>query len=111
MYDKNGRFIIAKVKMTLHRLFPLKIQREKFSYLSYVTQGENWLRHMHFGHYHFSELIFLSRKQLVFGLPIVQILCVCETCQLEKKQRIIPHWKIVGSEKIVKDCALKSMHW
>ena len=80
MYDKNGRFI-AKVKMTLSHLFPLKIQHDKFSCLSSVIPDDNWLWHMRFGHFHFSGLNYLSRKQLVSSLPIVYIPnYVCETC-------------------------------
>ena len=61
MYDKNDRFI-AKVKMIPNRLFPLKIQHEKFFYLSSAIPDENWLWHTCFGHYHFSRLNYLSRK-------------------------------------------------
>ena len=43
---------------------------------------------MSFGHYHFFGLNYLSRKELVSGLPVVEISnCVCETCQLGKKHR------------------------
>ena len=42
MLDKNGK-LIAKVKMTPNRLFPLKIHHEKFSCLSSMILDDNWL--------------------------------------------------------------------
>ena len=44
LIDKNGRFI-AKVKMTPNRLFPLKVQHEKFLYLNSSIQNDDWLWH------------------------------------------------------------------
>jgi len=43
---------------------------------------------MCFGHYHFSRLNYLSRKDYVRGLLIVNIPNrVCETCEIDKKHR------------------------
>ena len=87
LINRNGRFI-TKVRMTPNRLFPLKVQHEKFPCLSSIIPNNNWLWHMRFGHFHFSDLNYLSRKEYVSGLPVVNILNgVCETCQIEKKHR------------------------
>ena len=64
LIDKNGRFV-AKVKMTPNHLFPLKIHHEKLSCLSSFVPNDDWLWHMCFGNFHFSELNYLSRKELV----------------------------------------------
>jgi len=61
LIDKNGR-LVAKVKMTPNRLFPLKIHHEKLSCLSSVIPNDDWLWHMRFGHFHFFGLNYLSRK-------------------------------------------------
>jgi len=58
LMDKNERFV-AKVKMTPNRLFPLRIHHEKLSFLSSMTPNDDWLWHMHFGHFHFSGLNYL----------------------------------------------------
>ena len=87
LIDRNGRFV-TKVKMTPNRLFPLKIQHENFSCLNSVNPNDDWLWHRRFGHYHFSGLNFLSRKEYVSGLPVVNIPDgVCETCEIGKKHR------------------------
>lgn len=43
---------------------------------------------MRFGHVNFGSLNFLARKQMVKGLPLIDIPNgVCETCVLGKKNR------------------------
>nr|KYP46330.1 Retrovirus-related Pol polyprotein from transposon TNT 1-94 [Cajanus cajan] len=87
LIDKNRRFI-AKVKMTPNRLFPLNVQHDKIPCLSSIIQNDDWLWHMRFGHYHFSGLNFLSRKEYVSGLPVINIPeGICETCEIGKKHR------------------------
>ncbi|KAL4388518.1 hypothetical protein GQ457_09G024580 [Hibiscus cannabinus] len=87
LIDKNRRFI-AKVKMTPNRLFPLRVQHDKIPCLSSIIQNDDWLWHMRFGHYHFSGLNFLSRKEYVSGLPVINIpKGICETCEIGKKHR------------------------
>ncbi|RDX94009.1 hypothetical protein CR513_23663, partial [Mucuna pruriens] len=87
LIDKNGRFI-AKVKMTPNRLFPLKVDHKELSCLSSFIPNNDWLWHMRFGHYHFSGLNYLSKKEYVSGLPIINIPeGVCETCEIAKKHR------------------------
>ena len=87
LIDRNGRFI-TKVRMTPNRLFPLRIQHDQFPCLSSIIPNDDWLWHMRFGHFHFSGLNYLSRKEYVSGLPVVNIPSgVCETCQIGKKHR------------------------
>nr|KYP45532.1 Retrovirus-related Pol polyprotein from transposon TNT 1-94 [Cajanus cajan] len=64
LIDKNGRFI-AKVKMTPDRLFPLKIQHEKYPCLSSIIPNDDWLWHMSFGHFHFLVMSFKLFKVFV----------------------------------------------
>jgi len=87
LIDKNRRFI-ANVKMTPNRLFLLKVQHDKIPCLSSIIQNDDWLWHMRLGHYHFSGLNFLSKKEYVSGLPIINIPeGICETCEIGKKHR------------------------
>ena len=74
--------------MTLNCLFPLKVQHDKIPCLISIIQNDDWLWHMRFGHYHFSGLNFLSKKEYVYGLPIINIpKGICETCEIGKKHR------------------------
>jgi len=87
LIDRSGRFIF-KVKMTPNSLFPLKVQHKKLSCLNSIIPNDDCLWHMRFGHYHFSGLNCLSKKDYVRGLPFVNIPNgVCETCEIGKKHR------------------------
>ena len=87
LIDRNGKFI-TKVKMSPNRLFPLRIQHDQFPYLSSIIPNDDWMWHMRFGQFHFSGLNYMSRKEYVSGLPVVNIPSgVCETCQIGKKHR------------------------
>lgn len=83
----NGRFV-AKVKMTPNCLFPLRIHHEKLSCLSSVIPNDDWLWNMSVGHFYFSGLNYLSRKEFVFGLSVMNIPNgICETCVIGKKRK------------------------
>ena len=113
LIDKNGRFV-AKVKMIPNCLFPLKIHHEKLYCLSSVIPNDDWLWHMRFVHFYFFGLNYLSRKELVFGLPIVNVPNgVCKTCEIGKKHKdsfpIRKSWRARKLLKIVHSnlCSVK----
>ena len=69
-----SRKIIAKIKMTKNRMFPLTLRNvnKLASYEHYViTIDDHWLWHLRFGHLHFDELNLLHHKQMVKGLLVI----------------------------------------
>ncbi|TXG64801.1 hypothetical protein EZV62_011795 [Acer yangbiense] len=80
--------LIAKVKMSQNRLFPLLINSDSLPCFSSVMCDENWLWHMWFGHVNFGSLKQLASRKMVLGLPSINPPDrVCETCVLGKKHR------------------------
>ncbi|TXG56964.1 hypothetical protein EZV62_018277 [Acer yangbiense] len=80
--------LIAKVKMSQNRLFPLLINSDSLPCFSSVMCDENWLWHMRFGHVNFGSLKQLASRKMVSGLPSINPPDkVCETCVLGKKHR------------------------
>jgi len=80
--------IIAKVNMTANRLFPLHIKCERLPCFSSTIDDDNWLWHLRFGHLNFDSLNLLARKNMVSGLPVIDVpKNICETCVLGKKHR------------------------
>ncbi|TXG70958.1 hypothetical protein EZV62_005893 [Acer yangbiense] len=80
--------LIAKVKMSQNRLFPLPINSDSLPCFSSVMCDENWLWHMRFGHVNFGSLKQLASRKMVSGLPSINPPDrVCETCVLGKKHR------------------------
>ena len=80
--------LIAKVKMSQNRLFPLLINSDSLPCFSSVICDENWLWHMRFGHVNFGSLKQLASRKMVSGLPSINSPDkVCETCVLGKKHR------------------------
>jgi hypothetical protein len=96
---KPSNRIIAKVKMTKNRMFPLRIQSEPFlepQGLQKVAEldfkasykNESWLWHLRLGHLNFKGLQLLYKKRMVYGLPPIEPLkTTCESCILAKQHR------------------------
>lgn len=67
--NNERKGLIAKVKMTPNRLFPLNIKSENLPCFSSIIHDENWLWHLRFGHMNFDNFKLLASKKMVFGLP------------------------------------------
>ena len=88
--------IIAEIKMTSNRMFPLKLNTDlkgKGKNVAAVTQevfqkevkDENWLWHLRFGHLNFRGLNLMHKKGMVRGLPLIEKPDnLCEGCILGK---------------------------
>ena len=77
--------IIAIVKMSQNRLFPLKIENVQ-SFSMAEVKNPSWLWHFRYGHLNFGGLKILQRKSMVTGLPkIVVPSQVCEECVVGKQ--------------------------
>jgi hypothetical protein len=85
--DYNGR-LIAYVKMSKNRMFPLNIQYDATKCLSAITNSEEWLWHLRLGHLNFTSLKMLASKKMVKGMPHIDHPDeVCESCVLSKHHR------------------------
>lgn len=84
--DARGN-LIACVKMTKNRLFPLTLRHDTLKCMKGVIKDESWLWHLRFGHLNFEGLKLLSTKNMVKGLPHIDHPNeVCEGCILGKHQ-------------------------
>ncbi|GKU89832.1 hypothetical protein SLEP1_g3918 [Rubroshorea leprosula] len=78
--------LIAKVKMTGNRLFPLYLQTINLSCLSARLKDTAWLWHCRFGHLYFGGLKALQQKKMVNGLPHFDSPSkICEICVTKSK--------------------------
>ncbi|GKV36989.1 hypothetical protein SLEP1_g45065 [Rubroshorea leprosula] len=80
--------LIAKVKMTENRLFPLYLQTTNLSCLFARLKDIAWLWHCQYGHIYFGGLKALQQKEMVNGLPHFDSLSkICEICMVSKQHR------------------------
>ncbi|GLU00272.1 hypothetical protein SLE2022_176510 [Rubroshorea leprosula] len=80
--------LIAKVKMTRNRLFPLYLQTTNLSCLSARLKDTAWLWHCRFGHLYFGGLKALQQKNMVNGLAHFDSPSkICEICVVSKQHR------------------------
>ena len=81
----SSKGIIAIVKMSQNRLFPLKIENVHSCSIAEV-KNPSWLWHFRYGHLNFCGLKILQRNSMVMGLPeIVVPSQVCEECVVGKQ--------------------------
>ena len=80
--------LVAKVKMTKNRMFPLPLQTDLIMSFSAVVMDTNWLWHFRFGHLNFNGLRLLAKKEMVTGLPLLgDFNQMCEGCIFGKLHR------------------------
>ncbi|XP_077239780.1 uncharacterized protein LOC143880693 [Tasmannia lanceolata] len=85
--DKN-HVLIAKVRMTQNKMFPLKFQSEGLPCFNTIVKDMSWLWHLPYGHLSFSTLSLMNKKHKVRGMPNFDRQDqVCEGCALGKHQR------------------------
>jgi len=89
LYDKQGNLIL-KSKLTKSRTFLCSIKNAKDVCMSAASDGDsNWLWHMRYGHLNFRSLSYLSTKNLVSGLPVLDASKkTCETFLKGKQSRL-----------------------
>ncbi|PRQ55909.1 putative RNA-directed DNA polymerase [Rosa chinensis] len=91
LIEDSTRGVIARVKMTSNRLFPIIIQDDGPSLqtcFSAKVKDLAWLWHFRYGHLNFNGLQTLRQKSMVTGLPhIVSPSQVCEDCIVGKQHR------------------------
>ncbi|KAJ4817458.1 polyprotein [Rhynchospora pubera] len=86
--DKATQQIMAVVEMATNKLFPLEISsvEEKVMTTKLSNPSEIW--HLRYGHLNVNGLKLLSQKQMVFGLPEIKEIGLCEGCAYGKQSRL-----------------------
>jgi len=80
--------LIAQIKMTTNRMFPLYLHNTSHSYFSTKLKDDAWLWHFLYGHLNFSGLKILWQKNMVIGLhQIIAPSEVYEECVVSKQHR------------------------
>ncbi|KAK2970503.1 hypothetical protein RJ640_013575 [Escallonia rubra] len=80
--------LIAQVKITTNRMFPLYLHHTTYSCLAAKLENTAWLWHFRYGHLSFGGLKTLQKKDMVEGLPeFVSPSDVCEDCVVSKQHR------------------------
>ncbi|KAI5319434.1 hypothetical protein L3X38_039142 [Prunus dulcis] len=87
--DRQTQDLIASVQMKGNRCFPLSLEYVKPSTANKVTVEESsWLWHKRHGHLNYTSLMLLKDKEMVQGLPRLQVTKhVCSGCATGKGHR------------------------
>ncbi|KAJ0048663.1 hypothetical protein Pint_16358 [Pistacia integerrima] len=82
------RYLIARVRMTKNRMFPLYLNTKLERCLASIIESEAGRWHLRFGHLHFHGLKLLSTRSMVRGLPSLEVPNhICATCVIGKQAR------------------------
>ncbi|KAL4012936.1 hypothetical protein IC575_025083 [Cucumis melo] len=85
--DQAG-VLIAKVKMTANKMFPLNFTYGQISCFSSILKDPSWLWHFRYGHLNFKSLSYLCKNHMVRGIQnINHETNICEVCILAKHHR------------------------
>ncbi|KAK2988263.1 hypothetical protein RJ640_003134 [Escallonia rubra] len=68
VYDNNN-VLIARVKMTKNRMFPLNLNIHQSNCFKAIVGDESTLWHLRYGHLNFGALELLAKNNMVIGLP------------------------------------------
>lgn len=87
--NKNSGQILASIRMTENKMFPLEVSKvEQALVVSEKNLEESKLWHLRYGHLNMSGLRLLSQNKMVHGLPnIGPVENVCEGCIYGKQHR------------------------
>ena len=85
--DKKSGLIIVNVCMTQNKMFPLDVSNIERHVLITTQKNESSLWHLRYGHLNIKGLRLLSQKGMVFGLPKINTLDVCEGYIYGKQSR------------------------
>jgi len=88
LFHKNKRLVL-KTPLAKNRTFQTNMKAVEFTCLStIVKEYDNWLLHYMFGHLNFRSLNQLVDKEMILGLPKLEIPSrVCDTCLIGKQPR------------------------
>lgn len=85
--DMNNR-TLGTVHMTSNKMFPLRFQEDNLLSFKVTNLDASLLWHKRYGHMNFGSLTYMSKQEMVKGLPnIDKVDLVCEGCILGKQSR------------------------
>ncbi|KAL3513931.1 hypothetical protein ACH5RR_026648 [Cinchona calisaya] len=86
--DKELGQPIVNVKMTANKMFLLEISTiECHALVASSEKDESELWHLRYGNLNVRGLKLLSEKEMVYGLPKIESIEVCEGCMYMKQSR------------------------
>ena len=88
LFDKHQRLVL-KTPLAKNRTFRTNMKAVEMNCLSAIVKGEDsWLWHYRFGHLNFRGLNQLVDKDMILGVPKIEIpTTVCDTCLIGKQPR------------------------
>jgi len=88
IFDAANKMVL-KAPMAQNRTFQVNLRTVESQCFSVsMLANDSWLWHMRLGHLNFRDLSLLRSKELVHGLPSIQIPSkVCDSCQVSKQPR------------------------
>jgi len=85
--DSNGRLIL-KAPMSQNRTFKIELNVMEHKCLATATSRDEWIWHYRLGHLNFKDIRDLKRRNMVLGLPEIDIPNkVCEECVQAKQHK------------------------
>jgi hypothetical protein len=86
------KMVIAKIKMTENRMFPLHMKSEMMEKIGASFKASShdqaWIWYLRYGHLNFKGLCLFQRNEMVKILPPIQAqISSCESCVLGKQHR------------------------
>lgn len=86
--EKKSGHVIITVPMARNNLFPLDVLGvERCSLAASSEQNDSTLWHLRYGHLNEKGLKLLSRKEMVYGLPRIESMGLCESCIFGKQSK------------------------
>lgn len=81
--------MVIRTKMASNRTFQVSLRNlESQCMTAEILAEDTWLRHLRLGHLNFRDLSMLRNKEMVLGLPAIQIPSkVCDSCLISKQPR------------------------
>lgn len=85
--EKQSGKLIANVQMTKNKMFPLGVSSVVSMALAANVMEVSKLCHLRYGHLNINGLKLLSQKEMVYGLPKMESIDLCEGCTYGKQGR------------------------
>lgn len=76
------------VFMAENKMFPLEISSVNHHALLASKKNESIMWHLRYGHLNVKGLQLLNKKEMVYGLPRIELLELCEGCLYGKQSKL-----------------------
>lgn len=86
--EKATGHVLAKVNMAENHMFPLVFSKLESHAMVTMSKNASQLWHLRYGHLHTAGLRLLNEKEMVSGLPRIEVVgTVCEGCMYGKQSK------------------------